>query len=93
MQTQIRSLKAFVPTLQKKRGHCNIAINEWLTYFNVKMNQIQVLAGREVTVKITPEKHVATHKFKLLPLKHRKCRFDDENPVHWTQMIVKSNLH
>ncbi len=61
-----------------------MAINEWTSYFNVRINHLEISAGREAIVKIEPTSHVATSSFRKLAVEDRKCLFSDENPVRPT---------
>ncbi len=47
-----RSLRNLVPTLPKKKGSARIAVNEWLSYYNVRINHLEVVAGTEAVIKI-----------------------------------------
>ncbi len=61
--------------LPKRRGETTVAFNEWLSYYNVRLNQVKVLAGQEVIVKLKPARHVATHNIETLEPEKRRCFF------------------
>ena len=75
------SLKNHISSIPKRKGSAMVSVNEWLSYFNVRMNQIEVLAGQEVRLKIKPLVHVASDNFRSLTLEHRQCLFHDEITV------------
>ena len=58
-----------------------VALNEWLTFFNVRVNQINLITGREALLKIKPTQHTASDNTKALSIKSRQCRFMTENHV------------
>ena len=66
------------PHFQARRGSALVAINEWLSYFNVRMNQIQVRAGTEVIIKVEPVHHVVSDEFRELDQEERGCLLHDE---------------
>ena len=75
-----KSLRNTLMHLPKQRGSALVAVNEWLSYFNVRVNHLEILAGREAIIKVEPTSHVATESFR--ELKRRKCIFRDEKPVN-----------
>ena len=66
----------------KKKGTIMVAINEWLTFYNVRVNQINLMTGREMLVKVKPIQHTASDRVKDLSIKSRKCRLPTENHVN-----------
>ena len=74
-------------SLFKKKGNILIALNEWLTFYNVSVNQINLITGREMLLKIKPTQHTASQSVKALPIESRKCRLTTEN--HVTYQIPK----
>ena len=66
---------------EKEEGSLMIAINGWQTYYDVRINQIQLRAGKDVVIKIEPVVHSTSADFKNLKLDDRKCRFMDEPEV------------
>ena len=66
------------PHLQNRRGSALLAINEWLSYFNVRMKQIQVRAGTEVIIKVDPVHNVVSDAFRNLDREERGCLLHDE---------------
>ena len=76
-----RSLRNHAINLPKKKATARVAINEYLNPFNVRINHLELVAGREAIIKIKPTRHVATEGFAELDVKHRKCLFPNENPV------------
>ncbi len=76
-----RSAISFASHLPPTKGSATVSINEWLSYYNVRMNLIDVRAGQEVRIKVEPVYHSASDRFKALSLEQRKCRFRHETPV------------
>ena len=64
-----------------KEGSLMVAINGWQTYFDVRINQLDLRAGTEVNIKVKPVVHDTSADFKRLSLDDRKCRFMDEVEV------------
>ena len=62
-------------------GSARIAINEWLSQFNVRMAQIEAPAGMETKIKLTPTYRSSSPDIKILHPKDRHCRFLDEVKV------------
>ena len=67
--------------LYKRKGKILIAVNEWLTFYNVRVNQINLITGREILLKIKPTQHTASDSVKALSVKSRNCRLTTENHV------------
>ena len=65
----------------KKRGEILISINEWLSYYNVRINKLKFNAGTEVLIKVKPTKHTTSAGFRELSIEQRQCRFTDEIEV------------
>ena len=63
------------------KGSAKIAINEWLSQFNVRGAQIEAPAGMETRIKITPTFRSAMDNIKDLHPKDRDCQFLDEVKV------------
>ena len=70
-----------VTNRKKKKGNLLLALNNWSTYFNVHINQVDLRAGTEVIVKITPVEHSTSQEFRDLSIEDRKCRYTHENEV------------
>ena len=68
--------------LFKRKGKILIAVNEWLTFYNVRVNQLNLITGREMLLKIKPTQHTASQSVKSLPIESRKCRLTTENHVN-----------
>ena len=68
--------------LFKRKGKILIAVNEWLTFYNVRVNQLSLITGREILLKIKPTQHTASQSVKSLPIESRKCRLTTENHVN-----------
>ena len=64
--------------MPQTKGRAAIAINEYLSYYNVRMNSLDIIAGQDVTIKIKPVHHVASERFKSLDVEKRNCLFHDE---------------
>ena len=73
-----RSTEAYKPGNPWPRGSATLNVNEWLKYFNVRSNPIDMVAGASYTVKITPIQHTASPDIRYLDRKRRKCQFKDE---------------
>ncbi len=54
LSTCTRSLRNKVVTLPKKKGSALIAVNDWLSYYNVRLNQLEVAAGTEAVIMLKP---------------------------------------
>ena len=81
-----RSWEAFTDSQQRRgpaalKGSAQIAINEWLSQFNVRVTQIEAPAGMETRIKITPTFRSAMDNIKALHPKDRHCQFHDEVKV------------
>ena len=83
-----RSLESFAdlrfsgqPIKEMIKGSAGIAINEWLSQFNVRMAQIEAPAGMETKIIITPSYRSASPSIKALEPTVRHCRFIDEVKV------------
>ena len=66
----------------KKKGEILLSINEWLAYYNVRINKLKFNAGTEVLIKVKPLKHTTSADFRELSIEKRQCRFTDENEVN-----------
>ena len=58
-----------------------MSLNHWLESFSTRVKPVSLLAGQETNVKLTPTFHVATERFKALPLDQRRCLLPDEKRV------------
>ncbi len=70
-----RTLRNKISTQPRARGSAVISINEWTAYFNVRLNNLEVLAGQDVVISLTPVVHATTPSFRKLPVPDRKCFF------------------
>ena len=80
-ETFFRSFDSFMDlthTVKLSTGSARIAINEWLSPFNVRMAQIEAPAGMETKIKLTPTYRSSSHDIKILHPEDRHCRFHDE---------------
>ena len=87
-------MRASLPQVQATRGSAFVAINEWLSYFNVRMKQVEVRAGTEVIMKVEPVHHVVSEEFKILVQEERGCLLQDEQvliPSH--KLDTNDTLH
>ena len=71
-------MRSSQPHFQATRGSAFVAINEWLSYFNVRMKQIEVRAGTEVKIKMEPVQHIVSDDFRNLVQEERRCILHDE---------------
>ena len=71
-------MRASQPHFQATRGSAFVAINEWLSYFNVRMKQIEVRAGTEVIIKMEPVHHIVSEDFRNLVQEERQCLLHEE---------------
>ena len=62
-------------------GSARIAINEWLSHYNMRMAQIEVKAGIETKIKIQPKMRSASDNIREVDPADRDCLFSDENEV------------
>ena len=65
-------------SLPRKKSSALVAINGWDSYYNVRINNFNIVAGQETVVKVTPTKHTATSGFRSMALSKRQCLFSDE---------------
>ena len=70
-----------VESVEKDEGGLMVAINDWQTYYDVRINQLDLRAGTDVIIKVKPVVHSTTTDFKSLKLDDRKCRFMNEQVV------------
>ncbi len=68
-------------SLPRKKGRAMVAVNEWLSYYNIRMNYIELFGGQEAVVQVQPVQHVATERFRTLDVGRRKCLFPEERMV------------
>ena len=62
----------------KSEGYATLNVNEWLKYYNVRSNAIELVAGTAYFIKIKPIQHEASPRIRGLTIKRRGCRFKDE---------------
>ena len=62
----------------KKKGDIMISINEWISYYNVRINNLQFHAGTEVRIRVKPIKHTTSSNFRGMSIEKRGCQFTDE---------------
>ena len=60
------------------QGSASVNVNQWLKYFNVISNAIDLVAGSLYIVKIEPIDHVTQEGIRELAIEKRKCLFRDE---------------
>ena len=80
----IRSWESFIDFKQGPaipKGSARIAINEWLSQFNVRAAQIEAPAGMETKITVTPTYQSSSKNIKKLHPKDRHCQFLDEVKV------------
>ena len=53
-------------------------INNWLKFFNVRSNPIDLKAGTEYDIKLVPFQHIATDQVRKFHWERRDCFFPDE---------------
>ena len=75
-------MRALQPHYEATRGSAFVAINEWLSYFNVRMKQIEVRAGTEVKIKMEPVHHIVSEDFRNLGQEERRCLLQEEEVHH-----------
>ncbi len=75
------SLKSQLPTQPADRASALVAINEWMSYFNVRWNHFEITGGKEILLTIKPVEHTGSDKFRALDIATRKCRYPDETQV------------
>ena len=62
----------------QEQGLATLNINNWLKFFNVRSNPIDLVAGTAYDIKLVPFQHTATPAVKDMYWKDRKCLFQDE---------------
>ena len=72
---------AAINSHKKYKGSLLLAINDWQTFYSVRLNQIDLRGGTEVIVKIQPVMHSTSENFRRLALEERECRYMDEQMV------------
>ena len=70
--------------VETEEGNILIAINGWQSYYDVRINQLDLRAGTDVVIKIEPVVHSTSPDFRKLKIYERQCRFSDENEVYWS---------
>ena len=76
-----RYLSTFHHEYERKSGSATLAINEWISYYNVRLNPLDLIAGHEYIIKVKPVQHIATNRVKGYDIHTRKCQFPEENQV------------
>ena len=84
---------ASLNSFRKYKGSLLVAINDWQTYYSVRLNQIELKAGTEVIIKVNPVVHSTSADFKSLTLEERECRYPDEQQVHEISMTCAKDKH
>ena len=56
-----------------------VAINEWLSYFNVRLNYLQIFAGQETVISLKPTRIRTSDSFGRLSVEKRGCLYRTEN--------------
>ena len=72
---------ANVNSFDKQEGKLILAVNHWLTYYSVRVNQLELRPGTEVIIKVKPVKHSTSTQFKALSKNDRNCSFKEELEV------------
>ena len=72
---------ASINSFKKYKGNLMVSINDWQTYYSVRLNQIDLRGGTEVIIKVQPVVHSTSDSFKSLTLEERECRYSDEQMV------------
>ena len=72
---------AAINSHKKYEGSLLLAINDWQTFYSVRLNQIDLRGGTEVVIKIQPVMHSTSDNFKRLALDERECRYTYEQMV------------
>ena len=62
----------------KSEAYATLNVNEWLKYYNVRSNAIELVAGTAYIIKVKPIQHEASPRIRGLTIKRRGCRFKDE---------------
>ena len=78
---------------ERKRGSARIAFNEWISYFNVLLNPLDLTAGHEYIIKVNPLQHIATNEIKNYDVQSRECQFPEENKVKACVLIYYYMYH
>ena len=73
-----RSTEAYKPDNTWPKGSATLNVNEWLKYFNVRSNPIDLEAGASYTIKMTPIQYTASPKVRDIHWERRNCLFKDE---------------
>ena len=74
-----------------RRGSASVNVNQWLKYFNVRSNSIDLVAGKSYIVKIKPIDHITQVGIRELSIEKRKCLYRDEKESLLT-LIIYCNL-
>ena len=79
-----RTFNDIVP-VNRKRNSVLVAINDWLTYYNVRTKPIEIFSGDVVKVVVEPTSHVATERVAAVDRRSRRCLFPGEVKVRNNQ--------
>ncbi len=63
---------------RKRKGSAKVSIKSWLSYFDVRMNHVEVRGGQDMLLKVQPVHHYATDAFRALYPEKRHCLFAEE---------------
>ena len=74
----IRSYNGLAADKPWRRGSASVNVNQWLKYFNVRSNSIDLVAGKSYIVKIEPIDHITQVGIRELSIEKRKCLYRDE---------------
>ena len=72
---------ASMNSFKKYKGSLLVAINDWQTYYSVRLNPMELRGGTEVIIKVKPVVHTTSSDFKRLTIDERGCRYSDEQQV------------
>ena len=73
-----------MPRKTRHKTTALLAVNPFASYFNVRTRPVEVIAGREVIIQVTPTLHRATDQFKAMDAGSRKCLLPDEQKaISW----------
>ena len=73
-------------------GRAILAINEWISYYNVRLNSLDLIAGHEYIVNVKPVQHIATNQVKAYDVQARKCLFPEEHKVYMYKLYSISSI-
>ncbi len=85
--SQTRSLRSKIVSRPTPTNMIKVSVNEWLTYHNVRVNNLKFMPGQEVLIVVEPVSHVADGDIRSLEPESRHCRFRDEQQVCSTNFV------